>query len=185
LTALEQAHTPATFFVEGQYARQWPDLVRREWNDGFAIGMHTWDHPMMTLLTPEQRRFQFSATLQALHQALGPRACLWFWRPPYGAWDGAVVAMARSYGLTTIMWDDDTRDWTRPGSAAIAATALAEAHPGAIILMHDGPALREETAAALPRIVAGLRARGLRPVTLPQLLADAHLSGMANPHGKY
>jgi peptidoglycan-N-acetylglucosamine deacetylase len=83
--------------------------------------------------------------------------------------------------LTTITWDDDTRDWTCPGPAAIAATALAEAHPGAVILMHDGPAYREQTAEALPLILAGLRARGLVPVTIPQLLADAHLPGVGNP----
>lgn len=41
LDYLEKNHIPATFFVEGLYARVWPDLVRREWNDGFAIGMHS------------------------------------------------------------------------------------------------------------------------------------------------
>jgi hypothetical protein len=76
LVYLERTHTPATFFVIGLYARQWPSLVVREWNDGFAIGMHTWSHPMMIFLSLEQQRFQFSATLQALHDALGARACL-------------------------------------------------------------------------------------------------------------
>jgi hypothetical protein len=43
-------------------------------------------------------------------------------------------------------------------------------HPGSIILMHDGPAGRSQTLAALPYILAGLRQRGLTPVSLPQLL---------------
>jgi peptidoglycan/xylan/chitin deacetylase (PgdA/CDA1 family) len=49
---------------------------------------------------------------------------------------------------------------------------LAGAHPGAIILMHDAGGDRSETIAALPAIVKGLRHRGLRPVTVPQLLLD-------------
>ncbi|MGH2503671.1 MAG: hypothetical protein ACRDID_14275, partial [Ktedonobacterales bacterium] len=51
-----------------------------------------------------------------------------------------------------------------------------EVHPGSIILMHDGPAAREQTAAALPYILAGLQARGLVPVTIPTLLGSESAS---------
>ena len=47
-------------------------------------------------------------------------------------------------------------------------SALAGAHPGAIILMHDAGGDRSETIAALPAIIAGLRKRGLEPVTIPR-----------------
>jgi peptidoglycan/xylan/chitin deacetylase (PgdA/CDA1 family) len=181
LDALEKAHAPATFFVMGQYARQWPALIQREWADGFTIGLHTWDHPMMTRISPDAQRYQFAASFQAIRDAIGSKACLWFWRPPYGDLNGAVVNTAQSLGLTTITWDDDTVDWSRPGTDQIVATALAEARPGAIILMHDGPAQRTETAAAIPRILAGLKARGLTPVTVPQLLADCHTPGVSDP----
>ncbi|HEV2461719.1 MAG TPA: polysaccharide deacetylase family protein, partial [Ktedonobacterales bacterium] len=166
LSYLEQTHTPATFFVEGQYVHLWPYLVQREWRDGFAVGIHTWDHPDMTRLSPAARRFQLGATLTALHAALGQHACIWFWRPPYGAYNAAVVQTATSFGLSTIWWDVDPRDWSRPGTSVIVRRVLGQVHPGAIILLHDGPALRDETRAALPGILAGLRARGLTPVTL-------------------
>lgn len=172
LSVLERTHTPATFFVEGSYARTWPSLIQREWHDGFTIGVHTWDHPLMTRLTPEQRRFQLGATLDTLHSILGKDACIWLWRPPYGDYTNAVVQQAGTFGLTTIMWDVDPRDWARPGTDQIVSRVLADAHAGSIILLHDGPALREQTADALPAILEGLSARGLTPVTLPQLLAD-------------
>jgi peptidoglycan/xylan/chitin deacetylase (PgdA/CDA1 family) len=175
---LERTHTPATFLVEGQYAARWPQYVRREWHDGFAIGMHTWDHPDMTRQSDAGLAHQFGDTLAAVRRAIGVKSCLWFWRPPYGAYNQRVVSFAARYGLTTLTWDDDSRDWTRPGAAAIAQTVLREAHAGAIILMHDGPAMREQTAQALPLILAGLRKDGLRPVTVPQLLADAHFPGV-------
>lgn len=184
LAYLEQSHTPATFFVEGHYAALWPQLVQREWKDGFAIGMHTWDHPNMTLLSDSGLRHQFGDTLAAVRKALGANTCLWMWRPPYGSYNGHVLAVAASFGLTTVKWDDDSRDWTTPGVWNIVNTVLAEAHPGAIILMHDGPANRAETALALSLILAGLRARGLSPVTLPQLLVDAHFPGVATTRTK-
>jgi peptidoglycan/xylan/chitin deacetylase (PgdA/CDA1 family) len=178
LDYLEKNHIPATFFVEGLYARVWPYLVQREWNDGFAIGMHSWDHPVLTILPDGQMPHQFGDSLSSIHAALGKDACIWFWRPPYGSYDPRILGVAKSYGLTTIMWDDDSVDYSRPGPDQIAATVLSEAHPGAVILMHDGPARREQTLAALPIILAGLKARGLKPVTLPQLLMDSQYPGV-------
>ncbi|HEY7982985.1 MAG TPA: polysaccharide deacetylase family protein [Ktedonobacterales bacterium] len=178
LDVLERTHTPATFFVVGHFVQSYPDLVRRERRDGFAIGLHTWDHPVMTALPVDQMRQQLSTTFRALDRALGPLACLWLWRAPYGAFNAQVLQVAASYGLTTIQWNDVGLDWERPGAWAIANNVLASAAPGAIVLLHDGPALREQTAAALPLILDGLRARGLTPVTVPRLLADAHFPGV-------
>jgi peptidoglycan/xylan/chitin deacetylase (PgdA/CDA1 family) len=175
---LERTHTPATFFVEGQYARLWPNLLRREWLDGFAIGMHTWNHPSMIRVSYQEREHQFGDTAKAIRDVLGKDACLWFWRPPYGDLNAGVFDQATAHGLTTLDWNDDPRDWSRPGVQAIVNTALSEATPGGIILFHDGPALRDQTAAALPLILEGLKQRGLRPVTIPQLLADAHYPGV-------
>lgn len=183
LDYLEKTHTPATFFVMGQYVRQWPELLQREWRDGFAIGVHTWNHPNMTRISYAAQHAQFVDTLHAIDDALGGNPCIWFWRPPYMDQNAQVIAHAASLGLSTIDWDDDSLDWSRPGAQAIATTALAEAHPGAIIILHDGPANREETLAALPLILAGLKARGLTPVTIPQLLMDGGYTSVRLPSG--
>jgi peptidoglycan/xylan/chitin deacetylase (PgdA/CDA1 family) len=175
---LERTHTPATFFVEGQYARLWPNLLRREWLDGFAIGMHSWNHPYMTRVSYQEREHQFGDTKQAIENVLGKDACLWFWRPPYMDLNTSVFNQAQAHGFTTIEWNDDSRDWSRPGVRAIVNTVLAEATRAGIILFHDGPALRDQTAAALPLVLAGLKQRGLKPVTIPQLLADSGYPGV-------
>lgn len=178
LSVLEQTHTPATFMVEGQYAIAWPYLLRREWNDGFAIGIHTWNHPNMTTLSPAAQVNQLASTLAAIHAALGANACIWFWRPPYEDYNAQVLRSAASLGLTTVTWNDDPQDWSRPGVSTIVSRVLGQVRPGSIVLMHDGPAQRQETAAALPIILAGLRARGLHPVTLPNLLSDGGYPGV-------
>jgi peptidoglycan/xylan/chitin deacetylase (PgdA/CDA1 family) len=171
LTTLERTHTPATFFVVGSNVQRYPDLVRREARDGFALGIHTWDHPYMTKLSPEQRQWELAATAQALHNALGANYCLPFWRPPFGDYNADVVTQARSLGLSTVTWDVDPRDWSAPGVKVIVDRVLSAAHPGAIILLHDGYRNRWQTAQALPLIIKGLKRRGLIPVTLPDLLA--------------
>lgn len=124
----------------------------------------------MPTLTPSQRAWQLAATAQQLHADLGANVCLWLWRPPYGDYNSTIIAQAGSFGLTTIMWNDDPADWSQPGTTTIVNRVLSNVRPGSIILLHDGPAGRAQTLAALPGILAGLRQRGLTPVSLPQLL---------------
>jgi peptidoglycan-N-acetylglucosamine deacetylase len=169
---LEQTRTPATFFVMGMYARLYPDLIARERADGFAIASHTWDHPFLTRIPDSQMPHEFGDALVAMHHDLGENACIWLWRPPFGDVNAHVVDVGRAYGLTAITWDVDPQDWSRPGTDVIASRVLDNVHPGAIILLHDGFTHREQTAAALPSIISGLKARKLTPVTLPRLLAD-------------
>jgi peptidoglycan-N-acetylglucosamine deacetylase len=172
LTTLEQTHTPATFFVVGASARSYPDLIRREAADG-VIAMHTWDHPYMTKLTPAARAWELASTANAIHNALGASYCLPYWRPPFGDYNGAVVAQTTAMGLTTVMWSVDPQDWSSPGVPTIVDRVLSAAKPGSIILLHDGYFHRQQTSEALPLIIQGLHDRGLKPVTLPQLLGAA------------
>jgi peptidoglycan-N-acetylglucosamine deacetylase len=75
-------------------------------------------------------------------------------------------------GFTTIQWDVDPQDWRRPGTDAIYANVVGHAHPGAIVLQHDGGGDRSETLAALPREIATLRSRGYRFETVTALLGQ-------------
>ena len=74
--------------------------------------------------------------------------------------------------MLTVLWDDDTSDFRRPGSDPDRQVDHLRARPGAIVLMHDAGGPRAQTLAALPRIVAGLRHRGYTLVSVPRLLAD-------------
>ncbi len=69
-----------------------------------------------------------------------------------------------------MQWDVDPRDWALPGVGAIETTILDTARNGAIIEEHDGGGDRSQTLAALPVVIARLRARGYRFETLTQLL---------------
>jgi peptidoglycan/xylan/chitin deacetylase (PgdA/CDA1 family) len=100
----------------------------------------------------------------------GPRPRLF--RPPYGSFNATTFRELRKLHLLMVLWSTDTSDYTLPGVRAIVQSALAGAHPGAIILMHDAGGDRSETIAALGAIVSGLHKKGLQPVTIPRLMLD-------------
>ena len=87
-------------------------------------------------------------------------------------WNATTLALLHRYRMLMVLWTVDTSDYRRPGVKAIVNAALAGARPGAIILLHDAGGDRSQTVKALPRIIAGLRRRHYRLVTVPRLLLD-------------
>jgi peptidoglycan-N-acetylglucosamine deacetylase len=175
LDALEHAHAPATFFQIGRQIPGRAPLLHRMLRDGDAIGDHTYDHPDLTR-DPAVAGPEIERTAAAIRDATGGyRTCLF--RAPYGAVDNALFGLVREMGMTTIGWNVDPRDWASPGTDAIVTRVLGAVTPGAIVIMHDGGGPRGQTVAAVPRIVSGLRSRGYRLVTVPELLGFAATYG--------
>ncbi len=205
LAELKSADVPATFFVVGHHAELYPDLVAEEWNSGYAIGNHTFNHEWIPGLSPDHLRASLDKTAQVIRDATGD-PCQWLFRAPYGSFIPPVrvpgtpipgvptptppvqvpVTVTQAWrvvheaGYTAVNWDTEGKDWMRPGTDVIAQRIIGQLHPGAIILMHDGAPDNEnqdrsETVAALPAVLAAIRARGLQPVTLPRMFVDAGL----------
>ncbi len=170
LRELKRMHVPATFFVIGREAEAFPRYVHAEARAGDAVGDHTELHPPLAELPPAAQRSELVTAAQAIHRAGAPSPILF--RPPYGSFDAATIALLHRLRMLMVLWSVDTSDYTRPGVSRIIDTAVSGAQPGAIILMHDGGGDRSETVAALPRIIELLRRRGYRLVTVPRLVAD-------------
>ncbi|QKV72915.1 polysaccharide deacetylase family protein [Amycolatopsis sp. Hca4] len=150
--------TRATFFLWGEHAAAHPDLVRAIAAAGHAIGNHTWTHPQLTTLADDAARDQeVRRTQDLLTRLTGLRPSLF--RPPYGDTDAAVASAIAHHGLTEVLWSVDTRDWAGCTTEEIVAAA-GDVQPGGVVLMHEG---RPATVDAVPRILAALTERGLRP----------------------
>ncbi len=170
LDVLEREHVHATFFQIGSQIATYGGAVdRRMLADGDVIGDHTFDHANVSGAGPFAAG-EISRTAGAIRQLTGFTPCLF--RAPYGAISGALIGEARSMGLTTIQWDVDPSDYSRPGTAAIYQRVVANAHNGAIVIQHDGGGDRSQTLAALPREIDTLRHRGYQFVTIPELLGS-------------
>jgi peptidoglycan/xylan/chitin deacetylase (PgdA/CDA1 family) len=180
LRVLEGRHAPATFFLIGQQVRQRPPDVLREYRDGDAIGDHTVSHPDLTRLSSIRIRYQITHAARQIAAVDGVRPTML--RPPYGAENARVRAVARAVGVSVVLWNDDPRDWKHHDAPLIERRVLQQARPGGIVDLHDRYAA---TIAATPRIIDALRARGYTLVTIPQLfegVGGMH-PGTAYSHG--
>lgn len=167
LDILKQNNAKATFFVVGRSVEKNKDILARAVAEGHEIGSHTWNHIKMTTSSTARVIDEMDRSCAAIKNATGiaPKVM----RPPYGAVNASIVSLMKSrYGMPTIMWDVDTRDWQHPGVSVVINRAVGKARPGSIILLHD---IHESTLQAVEGIVTGLQARGFRIVTVSQLLA--------------
>jgi peptidoglycan/xylan/chitin deacetylase (PgdA/CDA1 family) len=166
LDKLARHRVEATFFIVGRNIALSPRLLARERRAG-AVGDHTWTHPLLTSLGAGEQEAQIARTQQAVAAASG--ASVYLFRPPYGAHDAATDRIARERGLLEILWNVDSRDSLGASYAQIERNVLAGLRPGSIILMHEN---HGQTVRAMLTIFAALRRRGLRAVSVPQLLTD-------------
>jgi peptidoglycan/xylan/chitin deacetylase (PgdA/CDA1 family) len=138
----------------------------------FELANHSWDHPNFRDLSRAEMADQLRRTERAVSEIVGRTTRPWF-RPPYGAWNDEVRRGVGAAGWEYIvMWDIDTIDWRPPGDGGptagdIEAKVVSQAQGGSIVLMHLGG---WNTLEALPGILAGLEAKGLRPVALSEML---------------
>jgi peptidoglycan/xylan/chitin deacetylase (PgdA/CDA1 family) len=170
VSVLRALHAPATFFAVGVEERFFSAGTEAELKAGYPIEDHTQSHTPLALLSARDQRQELVKQSEQLSLLDAPYPRLF--RPPYGSFNKTTFDVLSDLKMLMVLWSTDTRDFARPGTSVIVARALAGAHPGAIILMHDAGGDRSQTVAALHAIVLGLRARGLRPVTVPRLLLD-------------
>ncbi|WP_128435020.1 polysaccharide deacetylase family protein [Streptomyces cyaneus] len=163
LTYLAQYHARATFFVVGQNVAAHADLVRAEARAGHEVGNHSWNHPDLTKLTPEEVTYQLNHTSAAIKAATGKAPTLF--RPPYGAVNSTVRSATK---LSPVLWTLDTEDWKYPDSAKVAQSVIAKVQRNDVVLMHD---IHATSVAAVPEILRTLSARGYRFVTVSHLRA--------------
>jgi peptidoglycan/xylan/chitin deacetylase (PgdA/CDA1 family) len=167
LARLAKLHVHATFFVIGYLAAEYPGLVRREKRMGMAVGNHSYNHPEVPpfdQLPLPLVRDEIALADQVL-AGIGVQTQLF--RPPGGGTSARLVRAAAALGQRVVLWNVDPTDWV-PGTTAkeIAQRVLSAVRPGSIVDLHDAGGDRSATLAALPAIVRGIRARGLRLVTL-------------------
>lgn len=177
LDILKEKQVPATFFLLGKrHIEKYPELVERMAAEGHEVASHTWDHKILTRITPAQIRDELERTDNAIERITGKRPTLM--RPPQGRTDDTVHKICRELGLSEVLWSVTAKDYATTDSALITKRVLAQATRDGIILLHD---LYQGTVPAVPGIIDALKERGYVFVTVPQLLAP----GKAEPGKVY
>jgi peptidoglycan/xylan/chitin deacetylase (PgdA/CDA1 family) len=166
LDALARASARATFFVLGEAAERYPELVLRALDEGHAVEVHGHAHLRHPAHTAAEVAGDLERALATL-RGLGAEPRLW--RVPWGDLADHTPALAATYGLELAGWTADTHDWRGDDAATMLAAVEPQLAVGAIVLAHDGlgPGAQrtgcEETVALIEPLVAAARARGLEP----------------------
>lgn len=171
LDILKKYGVKATFFMLGQNVVSNPDIVKRVKNEGHQIGIHTWDHPVLTKLPMETVKKEIFDTQTAIYNVVGIKPTIT--RPPYGAINSTIQnAIDQSF----IMWNVDSLDWKTRNTKAIMQE-VSKTQPGSIILMHD---IHQTSIDALPSVAIILQILDDTLVTVDELLG-----GQLEPHRIY
>jgi len=172
---LRRLDVPATFFVVGREVLRHPDVVRALVRNGFDLGLHGFTHTDPGGQPDWRRSLELGLSETLLADIAGRRLRLY--RLPNSSGPTAVtraqrVVMSHAVrrGNVIALTDLDGRDWAQPGVSAIVRDVTPGGNRGGIILLHDGGGDRSQTLDALPRVVARLRARGFRFVSLADVL---------------
>lgn len=164
LDILDQYGAKATFFLIGSKVSGQASVVRSIHARGHQLGNHSWSHPELPKLSVAQIAGEIDRTNEAVRQATGVKPNIL--RPPYGAVNGVVLEQLRARGMSSILWSVDTRDWADRNSQIVCSRAVAGAHPGAVILMHD---IHQTSVNAVPCILSSLKQQGYSFVTIQRL----------------
>jgi cellulose synthase/poly-beta-1,6-N-acetylglucosamine synthase-like glycosyltransferase/peptidoglycan/xylan/chitin deacetylase (PgdA/CDA1 family) len=195
LDVLKREHANATFFLIGIEADRFSGLAERIYREGHGIGNHTFTHPDISNLSGSYMKVEVNLTERLFASRLGIKPL--FFRPPYSIdsepdTEDQVrpLEFTQDLGYITISDKIDPNDWRddpHPTADQIASRVIEHLPPcvagdlgcGNIILLHDGGGNRSQTVLALPKIIAGIRAKGLEIVPVYQLIGKTRADVMA------
>ncbi len=168
LKILKKDHVRATFFMVGSQVNKYPRLTRQVANRGNEIGNHSYTHPNIRLDRRNQIKNEIKGCRVAIYRATGQKTHLF--RPPYGLFNNAALAVAKQDGYSVVLWDVCVEHKAARTAGNEAKRVLLLVRPGYIILAHDGRLNREKTVRAIPLIINGLKEKGYKFVTVDELV---------------
>lgn len=171
IESLSDNKVPATFFIGGQWAEDFPELAGKIALAGYEVGSHGYSHPHPDRISRSANIDEIKKTESVLLRVTGLKPTLF--APPYGERGDVVLKAAEEAGYTTILWSIDTIDWQRPDPSIIVRRVTEKAHNGAIVLMHP----TAPTVHALPLMIKELKKQGYELVKVSNLLEGLSKEG--------
>ncbi len=178
LDELRAMRVPATFFLIGRDALEWPGITRAVEADGNEIADHTFSHPDLDKETPAQVRMEIIRGRNALWSLVHDPSVRDLMRPPHGRYTPQTLRVAQQLGYRVVLWTDDSGDWRTMTPAQIQANLLGRASAPDLVLLHSG---KLATIQALPEVVARFRKAGYTFVTAGELLRQVQPAAINHP----
>lgn len=159
LAILKKYNIKATFFLVGVNAKKYPEMVKAIYEQGHVIASHSLTHPMLTKINADELKKEVATPSDIINNIIGIKPkCL---RYPFGASNEQVRNEIRACGMMPVPMGFNSFDYDRPGTQKIIDWVLKNSYSRQVILLHDGYDKREQTVAALPAIIEGIKKKGL------------------------
>lgn len=162
LEGLKERQVTATFFVTGENAALYPELIAQMQKEGHIVGNHTYHHVQLSSVGEDIFLQELMETNRVLEGILEEEVM--YVRPPFGDWEKTIE---QEIDMFPVLWDIDPLDWCSANTEQIVKRVLGKARDNAIILLHDEYATSIEAALA---IIDELQQEGYEFVTVEQIL---------------
>ena len=179
LKILYENDAAATFFVVGENAERYPELLRAEYDLGNEIGNHTYSHMKITDKNYKIIAEDIKRADTVIYDILGFTPSLF--RPPEGKHGKQLDSLILQMKKTEIFWNIDTRDWAHTDKNVIIENIKTNIKDGAVILFHDYVTPPSPTPDVLREILPYLSSKGYKFVTVSELLTHkAYIGGKSS-----
>ena len=169
LATLKKHNVSASFFLEGRWAQNNPDLAKMIDAAGHEIGNHSYTHPNMEKISAQKAREEIQKTNDVI-KATTNKPVKWF-APPSGSYRDEIIQIAAEQNLGTVLWTVDTVDWKKPTPEQLIQRVMGKVHNGAMILMHP----TDSTAKSLDQLIIQLKQRDLQIGTVSEILSTERI----------
>ncbi|MFN2608746.1 MAG: polysaccharide deacetylase family protein [Acidimicrobiales bacterium] len=167
LDVARRVRAPITVFAVGQWLEANPAMADRLRADGHELANHTYTHPALASVDRAGVASEITRCRDVLARLSGSGG-RWFRPSGVDVPTSLMLEEAGSAGYGTVVgYDIDPLDYTDPGAAAVLSRTRAKLHAGAIVSLHTG---HQGTVDAFEPVVAAVRAAGLEPVVVSELL---------------
>ncbi|MFG3549436.1 polysaccharide deacetylase family protein [Streptomyces sp. NPDC047725] len=181
IETLRRLKVPATVFMTGRWAEEYPDQARSLGRDpGFEIANHSYSHYAFTpdcyglpTVSPDRMRADVERAYTAFRKA-GVTDPMPYFRFPGGCYDQAALKALTPAGVTAVQWDVVSGDAFATDAGAVARQVLDGVRPGSVVVMHCTSSAAPVTERAVRTIVPALRERGYRFVKVSELIGAAN-----------
>lgn len=169
LAALKKHQVKASFFLEGRWVKNNPELAKMIVSAGHEVGNHSYTHPDMKRISAAQTREQLVKTNEVIEAATGKKS-IWF-APPSGSYRDETVTIAAELKMKTVMWTVDTIDWQKPSPDQLINRVTSKISNGSMVLMHP----TESSAKSLDTLITLIEEKGLKIGTVSDLMSEERI----------
>ncbi|MFD5280734.1 polysaccharide deacetylase family protein [Streptomyces rubrogriseus] len=181
IAAMRELKVPATVFMTGRWAEEYPDEARSIGRDPrFEIANHSYSHYAYTddcyglpTVSKDRMRPDLERAYAAFEKAGVPNPMPYF-RFPGGCYDKAALEELSATGVTAVQWDVVSGDAFATDADAVTRQVLDGVRPGSVVVMHCTRSAAPVTEEVVRAVVPELRRQGYRFVKVSELVGAAN-----------